>query len=220
MSSRKPAAKPAAKKTAPRARATRRATAADQRRYLAMDITAAALMGFREGHATAVAQSMQSMHGVTLEEAVATPLIGSMPVKILGNGTQCAASDPRTDHVAVLLPAAGIMVHPVSLAAPDGSQLENHEACVAACQSLRTLGHDDWELASRGDWNHIIDITRCDPAVDTSLFPGIKPHWHWTSSPVAGRSASAWYVYASSGGVYSYPRDNSGFALAVRRVGQ
>lgn len=142
------------------------------------------------------------------------------PIKVLADGTRCAPGDTRTDHVAVLLPAAGIMLHPVSLGTSDGDPLQNHAACEAACRDLRVLGHSDWRLASREDWNHILDLTRHDPAVDPNLYPGIKPHWHWTSTAAAWSASSAWGVGADGGNVCDFHRDGGGFALAVRRVGQ
>lgn len=149
------------------------------------------------------------------------------PLKILADGTFLKPGDQRTDHAGVLLPAAGIIVHPHSLGLPNGNPLKNHDACVAACRDLRVLGFDDWELARREDWNHVLDLTRCDPAVDKNLFPGIKPRWHWTATECAwgdrdasGRSPCAWGVLASLGFVYGYHRGYDGFALAVRRVGQ
>lgn len=151
----------------------------------------------------------------------------SRPIKILADGTFLPATSKRTDHVAVLLPDEALIVHPYSLGTPSGEPLRNWDACAEACRSVRVLGFDDWELATRDDWKPNIDITRVSPAVDTNLYPGIKPSWHWTASGVAwgekdaaGRSAAAWVVCAGSGDVFRYHRNGSGFALAVRRVGQ
>lgn len=148
------------------------------------------------------------------------------PTKILADGTFCKPGDRRTDHVGVLLPLTGIIVHPVSLGLPNGNPFPNWDACDAACRNLQVLGLR-WELSTREDWNPIIDAMRYNPAVDTNLYPGIKPRWHWMNSDcawekkaAAGRSASAWLVYAFNGHVYYDHRYNSGFALAVSRVGQ
>uniref|UniRef100_UPI001953E0A4 Lcl C-terminal domain-containing protein n=1 Tax=Stenotrophomonas maltophilia TaxID=40324 RepID=UPI001953E0A4 len=65
----------------------------------------------------------------------------------------------------------------------------------------------------------LVDDTRHEPAIDTSLFPGVLPRWHWTSTSCAWSSASAWGVGFSLGNVSSYPRYSNGFALAVRRAG-
>jgi hypothetical protein len=48
----------------------------------------------------------------------------------------------------------------------------------------------------------------------------VKSRWHWTSTPAAWSSASAWCVGFYYGYVGDFHRNGSGFALAVRRVGQ
>lgn len=140
-----------------------------------------------------------------------------VPLKVFADGTEAPASDPRTDHVALLYRDAGFMLHPVSLG--DGS--DSQVVCEARCRDLRVLGHADWQLAPVEVWErYVIDRTRADLAVDPNLFPGIKPGWHWTATAAAGRSPSAWSVCAYAGSVTGYPRYLTGFALAVRRVGQ
>lgn len=225
--------KPSAEKSkpAPRKHAKRtarsRPSPADQRRFLAADIAAAALAGYREGAATALAQSVVSSQSAQPSKDI-EKIEWPAPVKILADGTFCEPGDLRTDHVAVWLPAAGIVVHPVSLGTANGKELPNLDACIAACRELRVLDYSDWQLARREDWNHILDLTRHAPALDPNLYPGIKPEWHWTATgcawadkDAAGRSASAWHVSAYDGSVGGYfLRSLSGFALAVRRVGQ
>ncbi|MGN6520853.1 MAG: Lcl domain-containing protein [Dokdonella sp.] len=206
-------------KAKPRALTARRTqrSASPARLFVAADITDATLRGYREGRAAAIAERVPA----TLDALIAAPTSIADPIKVLADGTHCAPGDTRTDHVAVLLPAAGIMVHPVSLGAGGDDPLQNHAACEGACRDLRVLGHSDWQLASREDWNHILDLTRHDPAVDPNLYPGIKPRWHWTSTAAAWSASSAWFVLAGGGGVDYGPRDSDvGFALAVRRVGQ
>jgi hypothetical protein len=147
------------------------------------------------------------------------------PIKVLADGTQLEPGSDRTDHVAVLFQDSGLMIHTASLG--DAKELPNWDACGAACSALRVLGHDDWKLASRQHWErHMLDLDRYNPAVDPSLFPGIKPGWHWTSTgcawnrDAAGVSPDAWLVRAGLGLVLCNPRGGAGFALAVRRVGQ
>ena len=94
------------------------------------------------------------------------------------------------------------------------------EHCIERCRELRLLGFDDWGLASRSQLASRIDDSRHEPAIDTNLFPRVKPRRHWTSTPCAWSSASAWLVYFYRGLVYYGLRDSNGFALAVRRVGQ
>jgi hypothetical protein len=150
------------------------------------------------------------------------------PIKVLADGSRCEAGDTRTDHVAVLIPSANLLIHPVSLGDADGDALPSWQASVDRCSTLRLFDADDWQLAPTEVWErYIIDRSRAKPAVDSNLYPGIEPDWHWTSSDCAwqkkdgaGLSASAWYVSAVLGGVYGDHRGYNGFALAVRRAGQ
>ncbi|MHC1658254.1 DUF1566 domain-containing protein [Stenotrophomonas riyadhensis] len=139
--------------------------------------------------------------------------------KLLADGTSAAGSDPRTDHVAVIDHATGLMWAVKSIGDSDGDPMSQPD-CEKACIELRLLGHDDWRLPTRAELAALVDDTRHEPAIDTALFPGVLPRWHWTSTAAAWSSASAWLVHFGGGYVSYYPRNGLGFALAVRRAGQ
>ena len=142
-------------------------------------------------------------------------------LKVFVDGTLARASDPRTDHVAVKDRVNGLLWSIESLGNPDDAEEGiTQEHCAERCRELRLLGYDDWRLPTRAELASLIDDTRHEPAIDTSLFPRVKSRWHWTSTPCAWSSASAWLVGFYGGGVYGYRRSLIGFALAVRRVGQ
>ena len=109
-----------------------------------------------------------------------------------------------------------------SLGNPDDADSGiTQERCIERCRESRLLGFDDWRLPTRAELAALIDDTRHEPAIDTNFFPRVKPRWHWTSTPAAWSSASAWLVGFDNGYVsYSGPRISGGFALAVRRAGQ
>jgi len=150
------------------------------------------------------------------------------PIKVLADGTHIPASDPRTDHVAVLWPD-GTYVLAGSLMTGEGNAFANWDAADSACSSLRVLGRT-WQLAELDEWErYVIDRKRIAPALDTNLYPRIETSdWHWTATGLAkraddtaaGRSASAWLVVAYGGVVNDGHRHLGGFALAVCRVGQ
>ena len=141
--------------------------------------------------------------------------------KLLADGTQLPAESDRTDHSAVLDHSTGLMWSVESLRSKDDADEGiTQEACEARCRELTLLSVNDWRLPTRAELAALVDDTRHEPAIDTSLFPRVKPRWHWTSTHCAWSSASAWFVNFYDGGVYSYYRDSDGFALAVRRAGQ
>ena len=141
--------------------------------------------------------------------------------KVLANGAHVDGADPRTDHVAVIDHGRGLMFAVESLGNPDDADDGiSHDHCVERCKELRLLGYDDWRLPTRAELAGLIDDTRHDPAIDTNLFPRVKPRWHWTSTAAAWSSASAWVVYFVLGYVNYGRRSGDGFALAVRSIGK
>ncbi|WP_282266547.1 DUF1566 domain-containing protein [Stenotrophomonas sp. PS02298] len=141
--------------------------------------------------------------------------------KILADGTELPEASDRTDHIALIDHSTGLMWSVESLGSKDDAdEGMTQEACEARCRELTLLSVNDWRLPTRAELAALVDDTRHEPAIDTSLFPGVEPRWHWTSTPCAGSSASAWYVYFGNGNVNYGLRSANGFALAVRRAGQ
>ncbi len=141
--------------------------------------------------------------------------------KVLADGTHLPAGSSLTNHVAVIDHSTGLMWSVESLGSTeDANDGMTQEACEARCRELTLLGTNDWRLPTRAELAALIDDTRHEPAIDTSLFPRVKPRWHWTSTPCAWSSASAWLVDFSGGLVGYDPRSRCGIALAVRRAGQ
>ncbi|AOY63429.1 DUF1566 domain-containing protein [Xanthomonas citri pv. glycines] len=158
-------------------------------------------------------------------ESFAAPLetASQRYTKVLADGTHLAASDSRTDHVAVIDNTTGLMWSVESLG--DHQEADtgiNQDACKARCSELRLLGFSDWRLPTRTELAGLVDDCQHEPAIDTDAFPRVKSRWHWTSTPAAWSSASAWFVSFSYGYVNDYYgyRYSGGFALAVRRAGQ
>ncbi|MEB1146728.1 DUF1566 domain-containing protein [Xanthomonas campestris pv. campestris] len=141
--------------------------------------------------------------------------------KVLADGTHLAASDSRTDHVAVIDNTTGLMWSVESLGdQKDADTGVSQDACKARCSELRLLGFSDWRLPTRTELSGLVDDCQHEPAIDTDAFPRVKPRWHWTNTPAAWSSASAWFVGFNDGDVLSSSRSYNGFALAVRRAGQ
>jgi len=141
-------------------------------------------------------------------------------VRVAIDGSRLADGD-TTAHVAVIDTTTGLMWSIESLGDPaDEDNGITQEHCIERCRLLRLLGHDDWRLPTRSELAALVDETRHEPAIDASAFPRVKSRWHWTSTPAAWSSASAWLVYFGDGGVGYDHRGYDGFALACRPAGQ
>ncbi|WP_414486313.1 DUF1566 domain-containing protein [Stenotrophomonas maltophilia] len=163
--------------------------------------------------------SITNLIELAADPVVSDSLVVTGHTKLFADGTSAAGSDPRTDHVAVIDHSTGLMWAVKSIGDSDGDPM-SHADCEKACSGLRLLGHDDWRLPTRAELSALVDESRHEPAIDTALFPGVLPRWHWTSTAAAWSSASAWFVLFGGGHVGSDPRYSYGFALAVRRAGQ
>jgi len=103
---------------------------------------------------------------------------------------------------------------------PVGERHASHQAAMDACAALDIAG-GGWRAPTRAELFAITDVTREDPAVDTTAFPFVQARWYWSSDLTAWSASAAWVVLFNGGDVSYNHRDNgNGFALAVRRAGQ
>lgn len=77
------------------------------------------------------------------------------------------------------------------------------------------LGHADWRLPNRHELGSIVDLAR-NPAIDTTLFPGVQANSHWTSTPDTRLPGNAWAVDFASGNTIPSLVGGSRSVLLVR----
>jgi hypothetical protein len=135
-------------------------------------------------------------------------------IKLAADGQELPAD--ATDWVAVKLPEHGLIFTATQINAEETDQ----ESLQAQASALTLLDANDWDLPTIDELQLLIDRERYNPAVHTEYFRDIQNDWYWSKTPAAWSSASAWLVLFDGGGVSSSRRGYSGFALAVRRVGQ
>ncbi|MBZ3927643.1 DUF1566 domain-containing protein [Xanthomonas citri] len=153
--------------------------------------------------------------------ATSTTAVQNRFTKLLADGSRLSDESTRTDHVAVIDNTTGLMWSVESLGdQQDADTGVSQDSCKARCSELRLLGFSDWRLPTRTELAGLVDDCQHEPAIDTDAFPRVKSRWHWTSTPAAWSSASAWLVGFGGGSVYDLNRSGNGFALAVRRAGQ
>jgi hypothetical protein len=118
---------------------------------------------------------------------------------VVNNATNSQASAPRLEWSHTLC---------------DGKRVN----CADAEKACAALGQG-WRLPTRMELESILDLTRHEPAVDTTRFPDTKSGCYWSSTPCAWSSGVAWFVSFSNGYALNLHRDNdSAFVRAVRGV--
>lgn len=96
---------------------------------------------------------------------------------------------------------------------PAGSQGDAAEACAGSA----VAGSRDWRLPSVIELISLVDLSRSDPSVDASVFAGTPNAPLWTSTPVADREGTFWFVHFSNGGAGNAPGATPLAARCVRR---
>jgi hypothetical protein len=92
---------------------------------------------------------------------------------------------------------------------------QDYAAAEQAVSDLRLGGHSDWRLPDRHELLTIVDLSRYEPAIDTSVFKSAA-RWNWTRTPCAWSSTHVWIVHFGLGDVAYDNRSGGGLARAVR----
>jgi hypothetical protein len=66
------------------------------------------------------------------------------------------------------------------------------------CQTLSLAG-TGWRLPTRKELQTIFDYSQSNPSIDPTAFPATTVASFWSSSPLAGSPAYAWFVSFSNG---------------------
>ncbi|MCX8521152.1 MAG: DUF1566 domain-containing protein, partial [Rhodoferax sp.] len=86
---------------------------------------------------------------------------------------------------------------------------------VASVNAIGLCGFSDWRLPTVDELQGIVDYATSSPSINSTWFPNTLSSWYWASSPYAGVSSSAWYVFFDDGDVGGYGRS---YSHAVRLV--
>ncbi len=93
------------------------------------------------------------------------------------------------------------------------------EAALTYTEGLTLAGYDDWRLPTAKELQFIVDYSRYNPAIDTTLFTGAMTSCYWSSTASTGYSGSAWCVGFDFGSV-GYGYKTSAYAVRAVRGGQ
>ena len=75
------------------------------------------------------------------------------------------------------------------------------EKFVADVNAATLCGHSDWRMPTVDELSNLADVGIAwpGPTIDASYFPNTPASVFWTSSPFAGYSDGAWFVYFDYG---------------------
>jgi hypothetical protein len=85
------------------------------------------------------------------------------------------------------------------------------------CAAL-DLGGAGWRLPTVGELLTLVDYTQAGGSsmIDPTFFPNTPPSAFWSSTPAAGSSSVAWYVYFLYGYSYVVAASGMGYVRCVR----
>ncbi|HET97223.1 MAG TPA: DUF1566 domain-containing protein [Desulfurivibrio alkaliphilus] len=88
---------------------------------------------------------------------------------------------------------------------------------VAAMNSARVLGHDDWRLPNRRELLSLISYQARKPALPNDHpFSNFFLGWYWTSTTAAINPAYAWYIHLEGGRMFYGRKDQQYLCWPVR----
>ena len=101
----------------------------------------------------------------------------------------------------------------------DNGEYYTWDEAVSYCSRIGLAGYYDWRLPNISELISIVAFDRNFPAVNPGYFPSQK-HFYWSSSPCAGNSGNAWYVYINLGTARNAPKSlNTLFYARCVRTG-
>jgi hypothetical protein len=90
------------------------------------------------------------------------------------------------------------------------------DAAKTYCSGLSLEGTGGWRLPTVKELQTIVDESRTDPSIDPTAFPATPTYYFWSSSPLAGSSNSAWYIWFYRGEASYFVVDNGIYVRCVR----
>jgi len=87
---------------------------------------------------------------------------------------------------------------------------------VEHCQESSYGGYSDWRLPNLYELKSLVDYTKYNPAIATSLINVKTDNWYWSSSKYVSDPSYAWYVNFNSGFDNWLKQSDTDYVLCVR----
>jgi hypothetical protein len=88
---------------------------------------------------------------------------------------------------------------------------------IGDCEALNFAGHSDWRLPNINELLSIMDISKSNPAMDTTCFPSNTVNYFWSSTTTPIYPSSALYVNFNTYGLSASASKSTG-TINVRCV--
>lgn len=98
------------------------------------------------------------------------------------------------------------------------ASVRNWTDALQLAEASTFAGYSDWRLPNLKELRSLVEECRVNPAINVSIFPSTPGMNFWTSSPYAGSSSGAWYVFFGNGYGNTGHTDRVGNTLLVRLV--
>ena len=98
----------------------------------------------------------------------------------------------------------------------DSTAYCNTEAFVNRVNVAGLCGANDWRMPKKEELRSIVHYGRTNPSTDTDYFPNTVSIWHWSGTPYASDSRSAWLVNFYDGYDNAADRSSAAPVLLVR----
>lgn len=95
-----------------------------------------------------------------------------------------------------------------------GAITKTWQEALTTCKNL-TLAGKTWRLPSINELLSIVDMSKYQPAIDTSFFPASVTTSYWSSTTDVSNPTNAWHVYFAHGYVSSYNKTTSNYVRCV-----
>ena len=120
------------------------------------------------------------------------------------------------DHAAVSEPARRL-IWTAADAIDEDVTFAEAETAVAALNTSRFCGFDDWRLPTVEELFGLADRTRYSPDIDTDFFPTCASDWYWASTEYKPSPADYAWIVGFYYGIANYDsRSNLNRVRAVR----
>ena len=99
----------------------------------------------------------------------------------------------------------------------DAANGEDIWAFIQQANANSLGGYNDWRIPNYHELLSIVNLSNCNPVIDTVAFPSTPSDYHWTSSTNPCNSAHAFYVHFYNGDVNNNVKSTSKFYVRLVR---